>query len=313
MVADVVHILIFPGLLFLIVAALCAEYVDRKVCAKLQNRVGPPWYQPLADFIKLAAKEDILPNEADRRIFIYTPLVALAAAVTAVFYIPIWSRTALYSFEGDIIVVLYLLTIPTGAFFLAGWYSRSVFSMLGAARCITQLFAYEIPLFLSILAPALLANSWSLSTVAGFYAQHPWYTLFNIIGLATSFAALLGKLERVPFDSPEAETEIVAGTFTEYSGRLLALFKLAISVEMIVGATLIGAIFLPFGLTHGVIAGFTAYLCKVFVVVVAISLARNIFARLRIDQMMNFWWQIAAPLAFLQMLINLVAKEFLSR
>jgi NADH-quinone oxidoreductase subunit H len=184
--------------------------------------------------------------------------------------------------------------------------------MIGAARTIMQLFAYEIPLFLSILAPCLLANSWSLSEVSLYYANHPWYMLFNLIGLVLSVVALLGKLERVPFDSPEAETEIVAGSFTEYSGRRLALFRLAISIEMIVGATLIAAVFLPFGLDLAAGWGFLLYLIKVLLVVMVISLFRSLAARLRIDQMINFCWKVAAPFAFVQVLINLVFKGVLA-
>jgi NADH-quinone oxidoreductase subunit H len=302
------NILIFPGFVFLTVFAWAAEYVDRKLCARLQNRVGPPWFQPFADFVKLAAKEDIMPGQADRSIFILAPVIALASTVTAFFYIPIWSHSALFAFEGDLIVVLYLLTVPTIMFFLAGWYSRSVFSMLGAARSVMQLFAYEIPLFLSILAPALLANSWSLSGVSTFYTAHPALMAVNIIGFALSIVSLLGKLERVPFDIAEAETEIVGGTFTEYSGRLLALFRLACGIEMIVGASLIAAVFLPFGLGLPVAVAFPLYIVKVLAIVALISLLRSLAARLRIDQMIDFCWKIAAPLAFFQVLIDLFVK-----
>jgi NADH-quinone oxidoreductase subunit H len=304
------NILVFPGFLFLALTALFAEYLDRKLHAKLQNRVGPPWFQPFADLIKLLAKEEVLPEEAEPLMFRFTPLIALTAVVTAVLYIPIWGSKALLAFNGDVIVVLYLLTIPTVMFFLGGWYSRSVFSMIGAARTLMQLFAYEIPLYLAILAPALLAGTWSLSGMAEFYRApgHEYYAAFNVVGLGVALVALLGKLERVPFDIPEAETEIVGGTFTEYSGRLLAFFRLAVCVEMIVGATLLAAVFLPFGFGLGPVPQFFLYLVKILAVVMALTLMRTLFARLRIDQMINFCWQIAAPIAFIQVLIDLVAK-----
>lgn len=301
-------ILILGLFLFLAMFGFLAEFVDRRLCARMQNRMGPPWFQPVADFIKLAAKEDLVPEQADPVIFRWSPVVALAATVTAYFYIPIWSHRALFSFEGDLIVVLYLLTIPTVTFFLGGWYSRSVFSMIGAARAIMQLFAYEIPLFLSILGPALLANTWSLSGLSAFYHKHPWLMLVNLLGLVIAMVALLGKLERVPFDIPDAETEIVAGTFTEYSGRLYALFRLTINIELIVGCSLLAAVFLPFGPAVHPLLGFVLYLVKVMFFVAVIALARSLVARLRIDQMINFCWQIAAPAAFLQVLINLVVK-----
>ncbi len=313
MAGDLFYILVFPGFLFLAVFALIADYIDRKLHAKLQNRIGPPWYQPLADLIKLAAKEDLIPRQVDPWLFKLAPVFAVTAVVTAALYIPIWRHGTPMSFNGDVIVVLYLLTIPTLTFFLGGWYSRSVYSMIGAARSIMQLFAYEIPLFLSILAPALLADSWSLGGMTLFYAHHPWYALFNAVGLFTALISLLGKLERVPFDIPEAETEIVAGSFTEYSGRLLAMFRLALSIEMIVGAALIAAVFLPFGLNLGGPAAFGLYLVKVLGIVAVIALARTVFARLRIDQMINFCWQFVAPVAFLQVIIDLVAKGVIAR
>ncbi len=123
------NILIFPGFLFVGVFGLMAEYVDRKLYAKLQNRMGPPWFQPFADFIKLIAKETIIPTGADEVIFKLMPVIAVTSTLAAFFYIPIWRPQALSSFYGDLIVVLYLLTIPTLTFFLGGWYSRSVFSM----------------------------------------------------------------------------------------------------------------------------------------------------------------------------------------
>ena len=227
MVNTLFHILIFPGFLFLCLFGLAAEFVDRKLCARLQNRIGPPWFQPVADFIKLVAKADMIPEQADPAIFTLMPIIALASTVTAFFYIPLWHQQALLSFKGDVIVVLYLLTIPTLTFFLGGWYARSTFSMIGAARSITQLFAYEIPLFLSILAPAMLANTWSFSEMTVYYSNHHWFGLFNLAAFCVALVSLLGKLEKVPFDIPEAETEIVAGSFSEYSGRLLAFFRMA--------------------------------------------------------------------------------------
>lgn len=308
MIGALFHILIFPGFLFVCLFGLTVEFVDRKLYARLQNRIGPPWFQPLADFIKLAAKADMVPEQADRTVFTLMPVIALTATVTALFYVPIWQQSALLSFKGDVIVVLYLLTIPTFTFFLGGWYARGAFSMIGAARSITQLFAYEIPLFLSILAPAMLANSWSLSEITVYYANHPWFELFNLAGFGVALVSLLGKLEKVPFDIPEAETEIVAGSFSEYSGRLLALFKMATNVELVVVSSVLSAVFLPFGLKLGFMAGFILYVVKVLFIVSLLSLLRTMFARLRIDQMINFCWKYLAPVAFAQIIVDLILK-----
>ncbi|MDD4954208.1 MAG: NADH-quinone oxidoreductase subunit H [Candidatus Omnitrophica bacterium] len=307
------HIFIFPGLLFLFVFGLCAEYIDRKIYARLQNRVGPPWFQPLADFLKLIGKEEIIPEEADVRTFKLAPLFALAASSAAILYIPIWGERAVFSFNGDIIVVLYLLTIPTLAYFLGGWYSRSVFSMIGAVRSLTQLFAYEVPLFLSILASAMLADTWSISGIVSFYSRHLGYCFFNILGFGVALISLLGKLEKVPFDIPEAETEIVAGAFTEYSGRFLAFLRLSLDVELVVCASLLAAIFLPFGLSLPPQALFVFYIVQVIFIIALISFLRAVFARLRLDQMINFCWKYLAPLAFAQVILNLILKGVLPR
>jgi len=306
-------ILVFPGFCFLFIFGLAAEFIDRKAYARLQNRVGPPWFQPGADFIKLISKEDVLPEEANPRMFKAMPIFALTAAVTAFFYIPLWTTNAMYSFNGDLIVVLYLLTIPTLTFFLGGWYSTSLYSKIGAVRSLTQLFAYEVPMLMSILAPALLAGTWSLSEMSLFYSQHPWYWLSNMLGFGIALISLLGKLEKVPFDIPEAETEIVAGTFTEYSGRLFGLFRLGIDIENVVGASLLAAVYLPFGITSLPILSFAIYLCKVIFIILLMTLMRSLFARFRIDQMLDFCWRFLSPLAFVQVLLSLALKGFIAK
>jgi len=308
MLYDLFRLLVFPGFIFLVLISWLAEYIDRKLHARLQNRQGPPLLQPVADFIKLLGKEVIIPAETEKRIFTWLPVFALAASITASFYIPLWHTPALFTFYGDVIVVLYLLTIPTLTFFLAGWYSTSLYSILGAVRTITQLFAYEVPLFMGILSACLLADSWSLNEVALFYQQHPLFALANIPGFLVCVVSLVGKLEKVPFDIPDAETEIVAGTFTEYSGKFLALFRLTLNIEMVVGASLLGAVFFPFFVTSLWPWGLAVYLLKLLIVIVIITLIRTVFARLRIDQMVNFCWKYMAPAALLQLLINLIIK-----
>lgn len=310
MMMSLFSLFIFPGLLFVIIGALAFEYVDRKIHARMQNRMGPPWFQPLADLIKLLAKESIVPENADRRLFKIMPVLALAAAATAFLYIPLWRSKALFAFDGDLIVVFYLLTLPTMALFLAGWSATSLYSLIGAVRSITQLFAYEVPFFMGLLAPCILADTWSLSGLAAFYQRMPAMALVNAIGFVVALIALLGKLEKVPFDIPEAETEIVAGPLTEYSGNYLALFRLTLDVELFVGASLLAAVFLPFGLSLPPVAAFGVYLLRLLVIVVLITLLRTLFARLRIEQMVNFCWKYLAPAALFQLVINLFCKVY---
>ncbi|MDR3552345.1 MAG: NADH-quinone oxidoreductase subunit H [Clostridia bacterium] len=305
-------IIVFPGFIFLGILSLVAEFTDRKLNARLQNRVGPPWYQPLADFIKLSTKETIVPESASSRMFRALPLFALASASTAFLYIPIWSTTSLFPFSCDLIVVLYLLTVPTLTFFLAGWFSSSLYSEIGSIRTMTQLFAYEVPLYMALLGPAILADNWSISGIASYYYIHPLMALFNIPGLLVSLVAAQGKLERAPFDIPDAETEIVGGTFTEYNGRFLAFFRMSIDVELVVVATLIAAVFFPLFTPANAIVGFLIYLVKILFVIFLLAVLRTALARLRIEQMVSFCWRILAPLALLQVLIDLIVKGVLA-
>lgn len=302
------YILIFPGFLFLSVISLIFEFIDRKLYARLQNRVGPPWYQPLADIIKLASKETIIPAEAEPRLFKAIPMFALAATATAFLYIPIWGRESVFPFNTDLIVVLYFLTVPTLCYFLAGWFSSSLYAEIGSIRAMTQLFAYEVPLYMSLLGPALLAGTWSISGITEFYHANPVLILFNIPGFVVALFAAQGKLERAPFDIPDAETEIVGGTFTEYSGRYLAIFRMTLDSEMIVLAALISAVYFPFFIPENPILGFLLFLVKVFVVVFLLTLMRTALARFRIDQMVSFCWKFLAPLSLVQILIDLIVK-----
>ena len=312
MALSLFNILIFPGFLFLSLASLVFEYFDRKIYARLQNRVGPHWYQPLADVIKLFSKETVLPEEADPKIFSAIPLFALASTYSAFLYIPTWKLSSLYFFESDLIVVIYFLTIPTLTFFLAGWFSSSLYAEIGAIRAMTQLFAYEVPFYMALLGPALLAGTWSISGIAQFYHDNPLLLLLNIPAFGVSLITAQGKLERAPFDIPDAETEIVGGTFTEYSGRLLGLFKMSLGAELVVVASLISAVFFPLSVANPIL-GFLLYLAEVFVVIFLLSLMKAALARMRMDQMVDFCWKILTPIALGQILIDLIIKGVLPR
>lgn len=306
------YMLIFPGFLFIVILGMTCEWVDRKLYARFQNRIGPPWYQPLADFIKLLAKEEIIPEAADKKMFRLLPMVAMAAILTSFLYIPVWGVNAFYSFPADLIVVFYLLTIPTLSFFLAGWNSTSLFAALGSLRTITQLFAYEVPLLIVLIGPALLAGTWKISGITAFFVKNPGLLAVNILGFIVAMVAIQGKLGRVPFDIDEAETEIVGGVFTEFSGRLLAIIRLAVDLEMVVLATLISAIFLGGSFGLGPVWGFLLYIVKTMFIVALLALFKSVVARLRLEQMMRFCWKYLAPAALFQLLINIVAKSFLA-
>lgn len=301
------RIFLFPGLLFLAAFGLCLEYLDRILYARLQNRIGPPWYQPLADLLKLLGKEAIIPADAKPARFRTLPMISLACVVAAALYIPMAGMPAAASFDGDLIIVLYLSMVPALVSFLAGWYSRSVYATIGCTRTLTQLFSYEAPLFLSLLAPALLAGSWSVAAVGDYYRAHPLYELLNIPAIIIALIAVQGKLERVPFDQSEAETEIVSGVYVEYSGRLLALFRLTVDCETVLMLSLLAQIFLPFA-TGIVFVDFLLYLVKVVVLLALLTLVRAAMGRLRLEQMAAFLWKKVTPLALAEMLLMLIVR-----
>jgi len=312
------NLIVFPGFIFLFFYGLFCEFIDRKVYARLQNRVGPPFYQPWADFLKLLSKEGVVPGMADRKMFTALPIFGIAAVVTAFLYIPIWSAQSVYPFTGDIIVVAYLLTLPALLLFLAGWHSTNPFAALGGFRVLTQLFGYEVPFFLAILSPALIAGVWSLSGIVNYQLNHVWFIAWLPLSFIVAIISLVGKLERVPFDIPTAEQELVAGPLVEYSGGRLALLRLMVNIEMVAGAALVSALFLAGFDIPGVhlsgipasVVGFLAFVVKTLVIVFILACIRALFARLRIDQMVTVSLKWLGPIAIAQLLIAVILKYF---
>jgi NADH-quinone oxidoreductase subunit H len=318
LVLILLYLLIFPGFLFLFAFSLFSEYLDRKVYARIQRRVGPPFLQPFADLIKLSAKEDITPEKAEGFMFTAAPIIGLAAIFAAYLYLPIVSTSGLHSFNGDLVVVLYLLTIPTLALFLGGWYSGNVFGQKGGMRVASLLFSYEIPFFLALLTPALVSGSWKMADIVTFEFSHPLELIVSLLGFIIGLIALQGKLERLPFDIPEAETEIVAGPLVEYSGRRLALFRLARDAEMVVGAGLLAVLFLagPEPIVHlepvylSWVVGALVFLVKTLFVIFLLILIKSAVARIRTDQMISLAYKWLIPLALVQIFIAVVIRFF---
>ena len=313
---SVVYILVFPGFVFLFFYSLFCEFIDRKAYARLQNRVGPPIFQPFADFFKLLSKEELIPERADRKMFSVLPLIGIASVLTAFMYIPVWGPSSPLPFTGDIVVVVYLLSIPTLLLFMAGWHSTNLFATIGGVRALTQLFGYEVPFLLAMLSPALITGVWRISDIVSYQVNHIWFIGYLPLALVVGIIALVGKLERIPFDIPEAETEIVAGPLTEYSGRRLALFRLMINIEMVAGAALIAALFLGGYSMPGVtltgvaasVAGFFAFVGKTLAIVFVLAIIKALFARLRIEQMVSMCLKWLAPLLIAQLLIAVGLK-----
>lgn len=300
----IISLLIFPGGLFLMAMGLAFEWADRKLVAQFQNRIGPRWFQPLADTIKLLAKEEIMPAGVNSTLFIMLPVVAVAAALTASLNVPLFGLNPVFSFPGDLIVALYLMSLMTLCMGLAGANSNDRFSIMGATRTLTQLFSYEAPFLLALLGPAIAAGTWNISEINAYAGSNLWMVVTQPIGAIIAIIGLMGKLELPPFDAPEAETEIVSGAMTEYSGRGLALFHIGKDVELVVGLTLVAAFY------FGGLANPLLFLAKTLALLIITAGLQSLFARLRIDQTVGMWWRIGALLAMLQLLILVVFKGF---
>lgn len=310
--SDLFNLMFFPAGLGIMAAGLLFQWVDRKLLARFQNRLGPRWFQPFADVVKLLGKEEIQPQGTSALLFAALPIIALTGALTAALAVPLFGLLPVFSYPGDLIVTLYLLSLLTLCIGLAGAQTRNRFSLTGALRVFTQMFAYEAPFILALLSPAvalMLAGEpagWQIGALTQEAALRPWFALTLPITFVVSLIGLMGKLELPPFDAPEAETEIVAGALTEYSGRGMALFSLARAVELVVGIMLVTALYLG-GLGDGLVAValFNVKALALLIVVVAIQ---TVLARLRIDQTVSLWWRIGSFLVIGQWLVVLLIK-----
>ncbi len=302
---SVIHLLFFPGGLFLILLALAYEWADRKLVARFQNRVGPRWFQTVADIVKLLIKEEITPQTAHPILFGILPVLAMSGALTAALYVPLLGFAPATSFRGDLIVTLYLLSLLTMCIGMAGWNSTSRFTMLGATRALTQLFSYEAPFMLALLGPAVIAGSWQISQIAAAHGGR-WILLTQPFGFAVAVIGLMGKLEMPPFDAPKAKTEVVAGALTEYSGRGLGLFHLGKTMELVVGLTLIAALYM------GGIANPLEFFAKTVLLLAILSSLHCILTRLRIDQTVGLWWRYGALVVLVQWLVLIAWKGMMA-
>ncbi len=306
---DILQILIFPGFLFLFLLAFFYEWVDRKLFAKVQNRYGPlhtgpaGLFQPVADFLKLLIKEDIVPIVCDKLVFSAAPVIYVTLPLTALFVMPIAGTTGLVAFEGDLVFTMFVLTLMIITIFLAGWSSRNRFGTIGGLRAMLQMMSFEIPMGLALIGPALAAKSLSISTISQWQSGATWTVFLQPIGFAVLVICLLAELENAPFNIPEAESEVVAGWKTEFSGKKLAMFRLGRNLELILVSALIVALYLGGIQQVAFIPAPIIFLIKTVAVVLLFSFLRAVFARLRIDQSISGMWKYLLPLAILQIVL----------
>ena len=300
MIEGLFYLLLFPGLVFQVVCGLAYEWMDRKLLALFQRRVGPPWYQPIVDMIKLFSKEDLLPIGVNERIAGLLPLLSLSSVLTAGLYVPLAGFSP-YAFEGDLIVISFLMSVPTLAYYLAGILSTGIYSLLGGGRSLLQYFSYEVPFLIALTGPAVMAGSWSVEGImTSQYLSGP-FILFQPLGFILAFVGLIGKLKRDPLDIPSASSEVVGGSLTEYTGTKLALWHLVMNIQAVVGIFLLINLYLGRSKMTNPIIAIIFFIVECMVIMGMLSLTSAVFARLRIDQLAGIGWRILVPLALAQL------------
>jgi len=305
----ILEMTIFPGVLFIAVLSLIYEWLDRKIYARLQHRYGPLYtgpsgiLQPIADIIKLLSKEDIEPEIADKTVFRIAPIILLTLPLTASMYIPMLEiGRGIVSFEGDLVFVLLLLTLYSISIVLAAWASTNRFGVIGGIRTAIQLFSFEIPLVISLLTPSIDAGTLSIGGLTLWQSRNMPFIILQPIGFIVAFLCFIGELERIPFDIPHAETELVAGWITEFSGRKLALIRLSMDVELLIASMLLACIYLGGG-SGPILPPIVWLILKSLIVLALMSNVRALLARFRIDQVAKGSWRILIPLALIQALL----------
>jgi NADH-quinone oxidoreductase subunit H len=297
-------------------------YLERKVSAFMQSRLGPmrvgPWglLQPAADGLKLLLKEDIIPIKADKAVFELAPIITVVAALVVLAVVP-WGPSwgTIANVNIGLLFILAVSSVSVLGLVLAGWSSNSKYSLLGALRSSAQMISYEVGMGLSIIGVLMFARTLSMSGIieAQQADHHIWYALFQPLGFVVYFICALGETNRAPFDLPEAESELVAGYHTEYSGFRWALFFMAEYTAMIVTSSIAVTVFLggwtffrletvtSSQLVH-VLLGIIIFSGKVFVLIYASMWFRWTFPRYRYDQLMDLGWKWLIPAG----LVNIV-------
>jgi len=297
--------LIVYGFLLTAIIGLLASWIDRKVTARVQYRVGPPLLQPLIDIIKLLGKDTLIPKGASKTTFLMAPVVGLSSVILVSTLLWINSINTAGTFLGDLIVVIYLLTIPSISIIMGGFASRNPLASLGASREMKLILGYELPFVLAVLVPVIKSNfSLRLGEILTYQLQNGAVAtgLSGILALVVAIFCMQAKLALVPFDIPEAETEIVSGPLVEYSGSGLALYRLMKNMLLFV---------LPFFLIILFMGGLGINgisVVKYVGLVALVTVIRNTNPRVRIDQAVRFFWGPMTIIAIIAVALALAGK-----
>ena len=303
----------FPGFTF---AALFSSvfmiWVERKFIAKIQLRVGPQYagrfegiLQNFADLFKLLFKEMLIPNTVDKAVFISIPLALMFIAGSLLALVPLGPTTYIADPPIGAIFVFAIVSFTPLVVMLAGWASNNKYSLLGALRALHQMVAYEIPMILSVVGVVVLAGSLDLLKIV--YAQSSvWFILFQPLGAIVFFVCVLAELERIPFDLPEADSELVAGWQTEYGGMNFGIFQLSTYIKFYALSGIFTTFFLGGWFGPGFLPPEGWFLAKTFVVMLAMMLPRAVMPRVRLDVLLRGGWTRLMLLAFVNLFIALV-------
>ena len=297
------------GFLLTAVIGLLASWIDRKVTARVQYRIGPPILQPLIDITKLLGKETCIPRGASKTTFLMAPVVGLTSVILVSSLLWVNNINSNNSFLGDLIVVLYLLTIPSISIMIGGFASRNPLASLGASREMKLILSYELPFVLAVLVPVIKSNfSLRLGEILGFQAQNGVIVgnLSGFLALVVALLCMQAKLALVPFDIPEAETEITSGPLIEYSGSGLAIYRLMKNMLLFVLPFFLIILFmggLRFDGLH-LLSGVLKYVG----LIALITVIRNTNPRVRIDQAVRFFWGPMTTIAIIAVIFALLGK-----
>jgi NADH-quinone oxidoreductase subunit H len=293
---NIIYYLIFPGFVFLTIFSLIVSWFDRKLTARLQWRVGPPFLQNFYDLFKLFSKEILIPETANKTLFVLSPVVALASVVLVATIEWLVIILPQHSFVGDVIVVLYLLMIPSIIFIIGASSSGNPIAVLGASREIKLMLSYELPLICAVLVSIIKSSSIKFVELMKISA---FSSVSEIIALVVAIICFQAKLGLVPFDIAEAETEIASGIFIEYSGPLLGMIRLTRQILFSIAPLFIITVFLFKG-------SWLLLIIKYILLIIIFTLIRNVNPRIRIDQAIKFFWFVVFPLSLIAIILALL-------
>lgn len=283
--------LIFPGFLFTFIVALLVGWIDRKVTARIQYRVGPPWYQNFADFFKLMSKETIVPSAGNRISFLLAPIIGFTGALLVSVILLQINLNPSTTFVGDIIVILYLLILPPIATIIGGSSAGNPLAAMGASREIKLVIAYELPFIFAVFTPIVSIQAIRVGAILEHQMIHGMIFTHSLSGVLAFMVALLcmqAKLGYVPYDLAEAETEIAGGAYIEYGGPPLALIQLMKNIMLFVTPIFLITMFWGGLNFNGLNILWT--LLKYVLILVVIIVIKNTNPRVRIDQALRFFW-----------------------